>query len=165
MRAQVLGVGITDARAMDAPTGAHGDPVWSSAFWYRGGGIPGRPGTATIAGHVSGGADPLFENLESLRRGDDILVANRLTGNTVQFVVTGRKLYALDEIGPTQLRRIYGAGPVEGRRARAVRDGTSRLTLITCAGDRLASGYGHRLAVFAERVTMNEGAEVPWVRS
>ena len=53
VNAPVLGVGLTSGNQMDAPKGPIGDPVWHTAFWYRGSGIPGEPGTATLAGHVN----------------------------------------------------------------------------------------------------------------
>ena len=50
--APVVGVGITAENVMDAPKGLAADPVWQKVFWYRGSGIPGDSGTATLAGHV-----------------------------------------------------------------------------------------------------------------
>lgn len=150
--ARILAVGITPERAMDAPMGSPSDPVWSRAFWYRGSGVPGAPGTATIAGHVSGGLEPVFADLERIRVGDEIAVRDRRTGRDVTFVVTARELVSLDRFDDRMLRRVYGAGPVAGKRASAPADGSSRLTLITCAGDRVGSSYQHRLVVSAERV-------------
>jgi len=36
---------------------------WQTAFWYRGGGIPGEPGTSQFGGHVD---DPAWTTSRSL---------------------------------------------------------------------------------------------------
>ena len=54
VNAPMLGVGLTPENVMDSPRGPIDDLVWHTAFWYRGSGIPGEVGTATIAGHVDG---------------------------------------------------------------------------------------------------------------
>ena len=38
VRAPVLGVGLTADNVMDSPKGPIGDPIWHTAYWYRGGG-------------------------------------------------------------------------------------------------------------------------------
>ena len=48
VNAPVVGVGITAENVMDVPKGPSADPVWQKAFWYRGSGIPGDLGTATL---------------------------------------------------------------------------------------------------------------------
>ncbi|MFA5892068.1 MAG: class F sortase [Actinomycetota bacterium] len=151
--AQMLGVGITRSAVMDAPMGSIDDPVWQEAFWYRGSGIPGDVGTATIAGHVSGGRGPsLFAHLHDLRRGDVIVIHDTRNGLDVRFTVAATKTYPLEQLAETSvLARIYGAGPVAGRGPQAAPDGVSHLTLITCAGRYDGSSYDHRLVVYAER--------------
>lgn len=151
--APMLGVGITSSDAMDAPMGPPDDHIWQKAFWYRGGGIPGDAGTATIAGHVSGGrAGSVFAHLGDLRRGKTIVVHDARSDLDIHFTVTATKTYSLDQLArPSNLARIYGSGPVSGRGPLMSPDGVSHLTLITCAGDRLGSTYGHRLVVHAER--------------
>src|SRR5438270_5757134 len=80
--APVLGVGINSKNVMDTPTGSANDPVWQKVFWYRGGGIPGKAGTATIAGHVDDvlGRPAIFARLGKLRSGDPIVVHDNRTG-------------------------------------------------------------------------------------
>lgn len=153
----VLAVGVTPANVMDAPTGSAEDPVWQETFWYRGGGIPGDPGTATMAGHVtdSAGRPATFARLNELQPGDSVVVRDLRTDLNVSFVVSTTETYSLDEASsPPVLARLYGAGPVAGTRPQLSSDGLSHLTLITCAGtfDRRLRTHDHRLAVFATRV-------------
>ena len=91
----VLGVGITPANVMDAPAGAAGDPVWQKAFWYRGGGIPGEVGTATLAGHVGDvlGRPAAFTRLNDLRAGDTIVLHDARSDLDVSFAVTETQTY------------------------------------------------------------------------
>lgn len=152
--AEVLGVGITPGDVMDAPMGGAGDPVWQQAFWYRGSAIPGAASTALIAGHISGSGRPgVFADLGELERGDPIVLHDTRTGLDVRFEVDESVSYTLAEAGdPDVLRRIYGAGPVEGTDPRPSADGLSHLTLITCAGTFVGGTHDHRLVVYANRV-------------
>ncbi len=76
VNAPMLGVGLTAGNEMDAPKGPIDDPIWHTAFWYRGSGLPGEPGTATIAGHVNDplGRPEIFANLQDLVPGDLIII-------------------------------------------------------------------------------------------
>lgn len=152
----VLAVGITAADVMDAPQGRAQDPVWQATFWYRGGSIPGEPGTATIAGHVSDalGRPAAFAHLDELRPGDLVIVRDQRSGLNVSFRVDGTKRYSLAEAAtPSVLGAIYGAGPVAGTAPQVSPDGLAHLTLITCTGtfDRRLFTHDHRLVVFATR--------------
>jgi len=150
----VLGVGITPANVMDAPLGSADDPVWQKAFWYRGGGIPGEVGTATIAGHVDDalGRPAAFARLKDLRAGDTIIVHDTRTGLDVTFTVTETETYSDAQTSdPAVLARLYGAGPIAGRGSQPAPDGLSHLVLITCTGDYVHGAYDHHLAVFAQR--------------
>ncbi len=123
---------------MDAPKGPIGDPVWSSAFWYRGSGIPGSPGTATVAGHVNDplGRPEIFAHLQDLHPGDLIVIHLKNTTLSISFVVDEIKVYSLKESSdPAVLTRIYGIRPVAGTGPQPGPDGLSHLTLIACAGD------------------------------
>jgi hypothetical protein len=150
--APMLGVGLTVENVMDAPQGPLGDPVWHTAFWYRGGGIPGEPGTATIGGHVN---DPnsnpeIFAHLQDLRPGDQIILHIKDTDLNIRFTVDQVKEYSTQETSdPAVLTQIYGAGPVAGTGARAAPDGLSHLTLITCAGAIVNHQFDHRTVVYA----------------
>jgi len=151
----VLAVGITSENVMDAPQGSAQDPVWQTAFWYRGGGIPGDVGTATIAGHVAGirGRPALFAHLKDLRPGDLITIHDTRSGLGVHFIVTEMETYSLQEASdPSVLAQIYGSGPVSGKGPQPAPDGLSHLTLITCSGSFVQGSYDHRLVVYAERV-------------
>lgn len=152
--AAVLGVGINPSNVMDTPTGRATDAVWQTAFWYRGGGTPGEPSTATIAGHVDDvlGRPAIFAHLSDLRPGDPIVVRDKRTGLDLAYVVTETAVYTLRQtLDPAILTKIYGPGPVSGQGALESVDGLAHLTLITCTGHWLnGSGtYDHRLAVYA----------------
>jgi len=152
VNAPVLGVGLTAARVMDAPTGAVGDPIWGTAFWYRGSGNPGENGTATIAGHVNDplGRPQIFANLRELRPGDLIIIHVKYVGIDLRFIVDQMKVYSnKDSSDPAVLALIYGAGPVSGNGPLPAPDGLSHLTLITCAGNYTNGQFEHHTVVYA----------------
>lgn len=154
LSAAVLGVGLNPSNVMDTPTGRATDPVWRTAFWYRGGGAPGEAGTATIAGHVDDvlGRPAIFAHLSDLRPGDPIVVRDKRTGLDLNYVVTETAVYTLGQtLDPAILTKIYGPGPVSGQGPLESVDGLAHLTIITCTGHWLnGSGtYDHRLAVYA----------------
>jgi sortase (surface protein transpeptidase) len=141
---------------MDAPEGPRRDPVWQTAFWYRGSAIPGARSTALIAGHIDGGVDgkAVFGHLGDLRPGDRIIVHDTRNGREVRFAVKVSKSYSLAEAAtPAVLKRIYGVGPVVGKWPQPSADGLSHLTLITCAGTFVNGTHDHRLVVYAVRVS------------
>lgn len=155
LRSPVLGVGMTDEAAMDAPTGPPGDPIWQQTFWYRGSAVPGEASTALLAGHVgsAGGRPAVFAHLEELRVGDPVEVLDTRTGLVVRFAVDEVVSYSLaDAARPEVLARIYGAGPITGDRPRPSVDGAAHLTLITCAGTYRGDTHDRRLVVYATRV-------------
>lgn len=155
LNAPMLAVGITLKNAMDAPGGLADDPVWQKAFWYRGGGIPGEPGTATIAGHVVDmlGRPAAFADLMDLRPGHLIIIRDTQSGLDVRFRVVKTESYSVEQAAdPAILAQIYGSGPVTGKGAQPASDGLSHLTLITCSGDFINGSYDHRWVVYAERV-------------
>ncbi|MHB0924229.1 MAG: sortase domain-containing protein [Bellilinea sp.] len=152
VNAPVLGVGLTADNVMDAPKGPIGDPVWHTAFWYRGGGIPGESGTATIAGHVTDplGNPEIFANLKNLSPGDAIIVHVKNSTLNIRFIVDQIKVYSIQEsTDPTVLSKIYGPGIVEGTGPQPALDGLSHLTLITCAGRYVNGEFDHHTVVFA----------------
>jgi hypothetical protein len=152
--APMVGVGLTSKNGMDAPKGPIGDPIWSTAFWYRGGSIPGDIGTATIAGHVNDplGRPEIFANLEDLHPGDLIIVHSTTSNIDIRFVVDQVKIYSIDDIfDPAVLKQIYGAGPVAGTGPQPASDGLAHLTLITCAGNFVNGQFDHRTVVYATR--------------
>jgi len=152
--AAVTGVGLDSENAMDAPKGPIDDPLWQKAFWFRGGGIPGDSGTATIAGHVN---DPLaraaiFADLTDLRAGDLIVIRDLRTNRDIQFTVTRIETYSVEQASdPAVLAQIFGAGPVSGQGPQPAPDGQSHLTLVTCAGEIVDGAFDHHVVVFATR--------------
>jgi sortase (surface protein transpeptidase) len=154
INAPVLGVGITAENVMDAPKGLAADPVWQKAFWYRGGGIPGDSGTATLAGHVDDtlGRPAVFARLRELRPGDLIVVHDTRSGLDVRFTVIETATYSAQQAAdPAVLAQIYGSGPVTGKGLLPASDGLAHLTLITCAGGFVNGSYDQRLIVYATR--------------
>jgi len=153
--AAVLGVGMTTRGAMDAPEGPPGNPIWQEAFWYRGGGIPGDVGTATIAGHVDDtlGRPALFWHLRDLHPGDPVVIHDTRSGMDIRFTVREVATYTVQQASqPAVLAAIYGAGPVAGTGPQPAPDGLAHLTLVTCAGDFAHGSYDHRIVVDAQRV-------------
>ena len=152
--APMLGVGLTSNNLMDAPKGPIGDPVWSSAFWFRGGGIPGSVGTATIGGHVNDplGRDEIFAHLQNLHPGDLIIIHLKNTTVEIRFTVDQMKVYSVQESSdPAVLTQIFGAGPVAGTGPQPAADGLAHLTLITCSGDIVNGEFDHHTVVYATR--------------
>ena len=155
LSAAVLGVGMTAHGAMDAPEGPPGNPIWQEAFWYRGGGIPGDDGTATIAGHVDDtlGRPALFAHLRDLHPGDPVVIHDTRSGIDIRFRVREVATYTVQQASqPAVLAAIYGAGPVAGTGPQPAPDGLAHLTLVTCAGDFVHGSYDHRVVVDAQRV-------------
>jgi hypothetical protein len=152
VNAPVLGVGLNSSNEMDAPKGPIDDPVWHSAFWYRGSGLPGESGTATIAGHLSDslGRDEIFVRLEDLQPGDSIIIHYTEQNLDFTFIVDEVAIYSLEESSdPAMLAKIFGVGPVTGKPAQPSSDGISRLTLITCIGSVVNGRFDHHVVVFA----------------
>jgi hypothetical protein len=155
VNAPVLAVGLTSENVMDSPRGSIGDPVWSTAFWYRGGGLPGDIGTAAIAGHVNDplGQEMIFAHLEDLRPGDLIIVHLKYTTMDIRFIVDQVKVYSTQESSdPAVLTQIFGAGAFAGIGPLPSPDGLSHLTLITCAGDIVDGQFDHHTVVYATRI-------------
>lgn len=157
--APVQGVGLTSENVMDSPKGPIGDAVWHTAFWYRGGSVPGEVGTATFAGHVNDplGVPEIFAHIEDLQPGDLIIVRNTAAGTSIQFAVDEVKMYSLLEVSqPDVLAQIYGSGPVAGQGPQPALDGLSHLTLITCAGFIVDGAFDHYTIVYATRLSTTE---------
>jgi hypothetical protein len=152
VNAPLVAVGLTSENVMDAPKGPIGDPLWHTAFWYRGGGIPGEPGTATIAGHVSNmeGKPEIFARLEYLHPGDVIIIHVKDTLVDIRYIVDQVKVYTFQESSDLSvLTQIYGAGPIAGTGPQLALDGHSHLTLITCAGNFFHGHFDRHMVVYA----------------
>jgi sortase (surface protein transpeptidase) len=154
VKAPVLGVGLNSKNLMDSPKGPIGDPIWHAAYWYRGGGLPGSVGTATIAGHVNDplGNPEIFAQLDDLKPGDVIIIRLRQTSVEIRFIVNEIVVYSVKESSdPAVLTKIFGAGPVAGTDPQPAPDGLSHLTLITCAGYIVNGEFDHHTVVYATR--------------
>jgi hypothetical protein len=152
VNAPVFGVGLTSGNEMDAPKGPIGDPIWHTAFWYRGSGLPGESGTTTIAGHVNDplGRPEIFAHLQDLQPGDPIIIHYSTSNIDITYTVDQVKDYSLQESSdPAVLAQIYGAGPVNGTGPQPAVDGLSHLTLITCAGNIVNGQFDHHVVVYA----------------
>lgn len=139
---------------MDSPKGPIGDAIWGTAFWYRGGGVPGDVGTATIAAHVNDplGQPEIFAHLEQLHPGDLIILVLQGTTRNIRFTVNEIKVYSVQQSSdPAVLTRIFGAGPVAGTGPLPSPDGLSHLTLVTCAGYIVQGEFDHHTVVYATR--------------
>jgi hypothetical protein len=154
VNAPVLGVGLTSGNVMDAPKGPIGDAIWYTAFWYRGSGIPGEPGTATFGGHIDDplGQPEIFAHLQDLTPGDLIIVHYDALNTDILFTVDQVKDYSIQESSTLAvLAQVYGAGPVAGTGPQPAPDGLSHLTLITCDGNIFNGEYDHHTVVYATR--------------
>jgi len=153
--ATMIGVGLNSNNLMDTPVSSWAkDPIWQEVFWYRGGGIPGAVGTATIAGHVDDhlGRQAVFAHLKNLHKGDLIIIRDTRKDLEVHFTVTDVVTYtAKQSVDPAILEKIYGSGPVNGEGPQRSKDGLSHLTLITCSGWFINGSFDHHLVVYAIR--------------
>jgi hypothetical protein len=155
--APVVGVGLSLTNAMSAPRGSvPDDPMWQTIFWYRGGGIPGDIGTATLAGHYNDmlGRPAVFAYLDELRVGDLIVVRDQRSGTDISFIVTETRTYTETESSdPSILARIFGSSANTGTDTPPPTDGLSHLTLITCGGTWINGTFDLRLVVYAVRAS------------
>jgi hypothetical protein len=152
VNAPVLGVGLTSGNEMDVPKGPIGAPVWHTAFWYRGSGIPGEPGTAAIAGHVDDplGQPEIFAHLQDLNPGELIIVHYTTLNIDIRFIIDQIKVYSIQESSdPLVLTQVFGAGPLAGTGPQPSLDGLSHLTLITCTGNFVNGQFDHHTVVYA----------------
>lgn len=124
-------VGLTKSGNMGTPMS------FANVAWYKHGTIPGRQGSAVLAGHVDNGLSlpGVFKNLGRLVPGDEIEIV-RKDQSMVRFIVTDVAAFPNAEF-PTE--EIFNQS-----------DG-SYLRLITCTGkwDRGAQTYEDRLVVTA----------------
>ena len=139
----IIPVGLDAHGVMEAPEGANNDPVWSEAFWWRGGVMPGQVGNAVIGGHLDrrDGSPALFWNLHQLAVGDSVWVRTQ-QGITLHFVVKAVHAFANPAGGAADpvMQRIFG--PAQ----------TANLNLITCAGAWTGTEYNQKLVVFTTLV-------------
>lgn len=129
--AQVVRLGLNKDGTLQVPAKP------SQAGWWSGGAVPGRGGTAVIAGHVDSRSGPaVFFGLRRLRPGTRVLVTMP-GGPTARFAVRREEEVAKSRF-PT--RRVYAP-----TRAPSLR-------LITCGGrfDYSSGHYRDNVVVYAE---------------
>lgn len=132
--AEIQHVGVTKTGNMAAPNN------FTDVSWYKTGTVPGRLGSAVMAGHEDNAIslDGVFKHLEDLRPGDRVYVLGT-KGERLEFKVIESQIYPYDK---SPVERIF------------VAKDKVRLNLITCAGSWLASAKtnDHRLVVYTELV-------------
>ena len=131
--AKVQHVGINKKGNMATPTN------FTDVGWYRYGTLPGRQGSAVIAGHVDNGfAMPgVFKNLNDVKKGDDIYL-EAANGDMLHYVVTGFSTYDYD----AEAKEVFG------------QNDDRYLKLITCTGEWMPQHRTHdkRLVVTALQI-------------
>lgn len=129
--ASVVPVGVEPGGEMQVPSDV------STVGWYRYGPVPGRPGSAVLAAHVDSRTQGrgVFFDLRRIPIGALVVVGNA-DGSSQTYQVAARRQY---DKGRLPLEEIF------------TRDGTPRLTLITCGGtfDRAAGSYRDNVVVYA----------------
>jgi LPXTG-site transpeptidase (sortase) family protein len=121
-------IGLTPQGDLATPTDV------SHVGWYRGGSLPGQPGSSVIDGHLDWRGGPaVFANLGHLHAGDQLHVTYS-NGHAASFLVSTMATYPADLRPPAELFRA---------------DGPPQLVLITCAGPWDGAGYRDRLVVTA----------------
>ena len=133
--AEVQRLGVTSTGNMAAPDN------FTDVSWYKYGTVPGRRGSAVMAGHEDNAISlpGVFYDLHKLEIGDDIYVT-REDGERLHFRVVEEVVYAYDD--PEPLTKIFN------------RDDGTYLNLITCAGDWVESAKTNdkRLVIYAKLV-------------
>lgn len=126
-------VGLTSTGAMDVPKGPDG------VAWLSIGPQPGKEGSAVIAGHWGwkGGRAAVFDRLNTLRKGDIVLVTDD-QGAVRSFVVRETRIFAATADATEVFTSTNG----------------SHLNLVTCDGDwnAITESYSTRLVVFTDLV-------------
>ena len=126
-------VGLTPDGAMDVPKGPR------EVAWLNLGPRPGETGSSVIAGHYGWKSNipAVFDNLHTLREGDEIYVENK-EGTVVTFIVREIRMYNKDE----DASEVFSSS-----------DGKAHLNLVTCTGawNKTEESYSDRLVVFADR--------------
>jgi LPXTG-site transpeptidase (sortase) family protein len=134
VNAPVIPVGVAKDGSMEAPSGP------KDVGWFKSGSRPGDVGSAVIDGHYGywkSGVGSVFDDLDKLRKGDEIYVEDD-NGVTVTFVV--RKILTYDPSDDAS--SLFNSS-----------DGKSHLNLITCEGiwDSTQETYSNRLVIFTDK--------------
>lgn len=138
--APVVPVGLEDDGSMEIPHDI------STIGWYELGVMPGETGTAVLSGHVDSREQGrgAFWDLRTLDV-DDIVTVDHEDGTTSEWRVTGRTVYAKDELPIVDIFTRFG---------------DTRLVLITCGGafDNSTRHYEDNVVVYTEPVESSTSA-------
>ncbi len=132
--APVEPVGLTSQGAMDVPK------TFGGLGWFNLGPRPGDVGTSVIDGHfglLKNGTGSVFDNLDKLRPGDEVIIEDE-KGASVSFIV--REIRTFDP--QADAADVFGTN-----------SGPSHLNLITCEGvwNKTTQTYSQRLVVFTDK--------------
>lgn len=145
IEAPVVAVGVEDDGQMEIPSDV------DEIGWYTFGPSPGEPGSAVLAGHVSGGRQGrgVFYDLKRVEPGD-IVEVDHEDGTTTRYVVVG--VETVDK-GDLPVDRIFA------------REGDPVLTLITCGGSfsRSLNSYDSNVVVVAVPIEPTMGTPDPGI--
>lgn len=128
----LIQLGVNPDRTLEVP--ANGTDIG----WWRSGPVPGEPGGAVIAAHVTwnGGQPAVFKALPTLAVGDEVFI-NRADGTVATYQVTATATYAKESFPNEQIYRL---------------EGDPQLAIITCGGDFVGGRYKDNIVVFADLV-------------
>lgn len=139
-------LGIKDAPVAPVGIEANGEmqiPDAEEVGWYRFGAVPGNEGSAVLAAHIAAdGVDGVFRNLDGLDPGDAIEVSDA-DGESLPFLIVDVTRYDKRQL------------PFD---AIFAREGSPRLTLITCGGDFNSELRSYDSNTVAYAVPANEAA-------
>ena len=131
--ADVESVGLTSLGTMDIPKNS------GNVAWFESGPRPGENGNAVVAGHFGwkNYIPAVFDNLNKLRKGDEIYVDDE-KGATTVFVVREIRTYSPNE----NASEVFNSN-----------DQKAHLNLVTCGGvwNEANKSYSERLVVFADK--------------
>jgi len=153
----MLAVGKARGNLIDAPEGPADDPIWKTAFLFRGGARPGENGVTTVIGHVDdtrARLDP-FANIRLLKAGDVVELVDQRSGEVMHYRITEtRVVWNSATHSIATLKSLFGAGAVSQTAADKAADaapGTQRLTMMTCTGQWRGNGFDRRFFAFGIR--------------
>jgi sortase A len=135
--AGVQNVGITRKGTMAVPTN------YKDVGWYRYGPVPGKSGSAVMAGHLDNGfgLSAVFKRLADLKENDDVFITD-VSGHQLHFRVIKTGMYDYN----ASTKDIFASSS------------NARLNLITCEGtwNTNSKMYSNRRVVFTELVGLNQ---------
>jgi LPXTG-site transpeptidase (sortase) family protein len=129
INANIQYVSLTPDGLMDVPSNQF------EVAWYQPGTPPGEIGSAVITGHF-GKENSVFNDLDELKKGDEIKIINDQS-NAVVFVVSKTEKYEADDNAST----VFFSD-----------DNQAHLNLITCQGvwNKNTKSYPSRLIIFTD---------------